>query len=83
MDGSLQPGTPARLRWHKIKSQPTDSLFKPMMHFSDNFFAEQTLLMVSNEYLGYMSDEKIIEALLNADLKDAPQKPKWVDKCFI
>ncbi len=62
-----------------IYSQPTDSLFKPMMHNSDNFFAEQTLLMVSNEKLGYMSDEAIIDTLLKTDLKDVPQKPKWVD----
>jgi serine-type D-Ala-D-Ala carboxypeptidase/endopeptidase (penicillin-binding protein 4) len=80
-DNSLYPGTPANLRWHKIKSQPTDSLFKPMMHRSDNFFAEQTLLMVSNEYLGEMSSGKIIETLLASDLKDVPQKPKWVDGC--
>jgi len=77
----LYPGTPANLRWHKIKSQPTDSLFKPMMHRSDNFFAEQTLLMVGNEYLGYLSTEKTIETLLNSDLKDVPQRPKWVDGC--
>lgn len=74
-------GTPAHLRWHKIKTQPADSLFKPMMHRSDNFFAEQTLLMVSNEYLGYMSTGKIIETLLANDLKHIPQKPKWVDGC--
>ncbi len=62
-----------------IHSQPTDSLFKPMMHRSDNFFAEQTLLMASNEHLGYMNDEKIIDTILNTDLKDVPQRPKWVD----
>lgn len=62
-----------------IRSRPSDSLFKPMMHNSDNFFAEQTLLMVSNERLGYMSDEAIIDTLLRTDLKDLPQKPKWVD----
>jgi len=62
-----------------IHSQPTDSLFKPMMHRSDNFFAEQTLLMVSNEHLGYMNDERIIDTILNTDLKDVPQRPKWVD----
>jgi len=62
-----------------IRSQPSDSLFKPMMHRSDNFFAEQTLLMASNEHLGYMSDKKIIDTLLKTDLKDLPQKPKWVD----
>ncbi len=64
-----------------IHSQPTDSLFKPMMHRSDNFFAEQTLLMASNEHLGYMSDEAMIDTLLKLDLKDVPQKPKWVDGC--
>jgi serine-type D-Ala-D-Ala carboxypeptidase/endopeptidase (penicillin-binding protein 4) len=62
-----------------IHSQPSDSLFTPMMHNSDNFFAEQTLLMVSNEKLGYMNDEAIIDTLLNNDLKDIPQRPEWVD----
>lgn len=65
--------------WHNIYSQPTDSLLKPMMHRSDNFFAEQSLLMVSNELLGVMNDEKIIDTLLKTDLKDLPQKPGWVD----
>lgn len=62
-----------------IHSQPTDSLLKPMMHRSDNFFAEQSLLMVSNEMLGYMNDEKIIDTLLKTDFKDLPQKPRWAD----
>jgi D-alanyl-D-alanine carboxypeptidase/D-alanyl-D-alanine-endopeptidase (penicillin-binding protein 4) len=62
-----------------IHSQPTDSLLKPMMHRSDNFFAEQSLLMVSNERLGFMNDEKIIDTLLKTDFKDLPQKPRWVD----
>jgi D-alanyl-D-alanine carboxypeptidase/D-alanyl-D-alanine-endopeptidase (penicillin-binding protein 4) len=62
-----------------IHSQPTDSLLKPMMHRSDNFFAEQTLLMVSNERLGVMNDEKIIDTLLKTDFKDLPQKPRWAD----
>ena len=62
-----------------IRTQPSDSLFKPMMHNSDNFFAEQTLLMASNEHMGYMSDEDMIDTLLKNDLKDIPQKPRWVD----
>ena len=64
---------------HVIHSRPVDSLFRPMMYRSDNFFAEQTLLMVSNERLGRMSDARIIDTLLNADLKDLPQRPYWVD----
>ncbi len=78
-DNSLYPGIPDHLQYHKIKSQPSDSLFKPMMYRSDNFFAEQTLLMASNEHLGYMNDAAIIDTLLKLDLKDVPQKPKWVD----
>lgn len=62
-----------------IHSQPSDSLFKPMMHRSDNFYAEQTLLMASNEHIGFMNDERIIDTILNTDLKDIPQRPKWVD----
>lgn len=65
--------------WTAIHSQPTDSLLKPMMHRSDNFFAEQSLLMVSNELLGVMNDEKIIDTLLKTDFKDLPQKPRWAD----
>ena len=62
-----------------IHSQPTDSMLKPMMHRSDNFFAEQSLLMVSNERLGMMNDAKIIDTLLKTDFKDLPQRPRWVD----
>ena len=62
-----------------IHSQPTDSLLKIMMHRSDNFFAEQSLLMVSNERLGVMNDNRIIDTLLRTDLKDLPQPPRWAD----
>ena len=62
-----------------IFSRPVDSLFKQMMFVSDNFFAEQTLQMVSNERLGFMSDTQIIDTLLKDDLKDIPSKPRWVD----
>jgi len=62
-----------------IHSQPTDSLLKIMMHRSDNFFAEQSLLMVSQQLTGTLNDRKIIDTLLNTDYKDMPQKPNWVD----
>jgi D-alanyl-D-alanine carboxypeptidase/D-alanyl-D-alanine-endopeptidase (penicillin-binding protein 4) len=62
-----------------IHSQPTDSLLRITMHRSDNFFAEQSLLMVSSTLLNVMSDRKIIDTLLKTDFKDLPQKPRWVD----
>jgi D-alanyl-D-alanine carboxypeptidase/D-alanyl-D-alanine-endopeptidase (penicillin-binding protein 4) len=60
-------------------SQPTDSVLAVMMHRSDNFFAEQLLLMTSNEKLGFMNTRRIIDTLLNNEWKDIPQRPKWVD----
>ena len=70
---------PSDAKFKTIYSRPTDSLLKPMMHRSDNFFAEQSLLMVSNELLGVMNDEKIIDTILKSDFKDLPQRPRWVD----
>jgi D-alanyl-D-alanine carboxypeptidase/D-alanyl-D-alanine-endopeptidase (penicillin-binding protein 4) len=58
-------------------TQPVDSLFL-MMHRSDNFFADQVLLMVSNERLGIMKDNRIVDTLLKTDFKGFPE-PRWVD----
>lgn len=63
----------------RFYSRPVDSMLRHMMYESDNFFAEQSLLMVSNEMLGTMNDARVIDALLRYDLKDLPQKPRWVD----
>jgi D-alanyl-D-alanine carboxypeptidase/D-alanyl-D-alanine-endopeptidase (penicillin-binding protein 4) len=35
--------------------------------------------MVSNEKLGLINDEKIIDTLLKTDLKELPQAPNWAD----
>jgi D-alanyl-D-alanine carboxypeptidase/D-alanyl-D-alanine-endopeptidase (penicillin-binding protein 4) len=60
-------------------SQATDSMLALMMHRSDNLFAEQALLMASQEHIGTMNAEKMIDTLLAADLRDIPQQPRWVD----
>lgn len=62
-----------------IRSQPADSLFRIMMHRSDNFYAEQILLMVGDKVNTGFDEEKTITTILESDLKDIPQKPKWVD----
>ncbi len=66
-------------RMMKVFSRPVDSLLRPLMHHSDNFFAEQTLLMVSEQLLGVIDDDLIIDTLLKTDFKELPQKPYWVD----
>jgi len=67
------------LPFKTVYSQPTDSMLKPLMHRSDNFFAEQTLLMVSNKVLGVMNEARIIDTILKTDFKDLPQAPRWAD----
>ena len=62
-----------------IHSQPIDSVLKPMMHRSDNFFAEQLLLMVCSKFNLPMNDERIVDTLLKTDFKELPQKPHWAD----
>ncbi|MCU0335770.1 MAG: D-alanyl-D-alanine carboxypeptidase, partial [Chitinophagaceae bacterium] len=65
--------------WRRVYSQPTDSMLKPLMHRSDNFFAEQTLLMISQQLWGYMDEDRVIDSLLRTDLQGLPQPPRWVD----
>jgi len=60
-------------------SQKSDSIFSIMMKRSDNFYAEQTLLMAANERLGYLNEQDMIDTLLHNDFADIPQKPRWVD----
>ena len=49
-------------------------MLKIMMHRSDNFFAEQSLLMASYKKLGLLNEEKLIETVLK-------KKPvsKWAE----
>jgi D-alanyl-D-alanine carboxypeptidase/D-alanyl-D-alanine-endopeptidase (penicillin-binding protein 4) len=66
-------------KWENYYSQSTDSLLKIMMHRSDNFYAEQVLLMVGNQKTGVMNDAQAIDTLLKSDMKGMPHSPRWVD----
>ncbi|MFM1794380.1 MAG: hypothetical protein RL642_765 [Bacteroidota bacterium] len=62
-----------------ISSQHRDSLLKKMMHRSDNFYADQSLLMVSQRLLKKMDESSCIQYILNNDLKGLPTQARWVD----
>lgn len=66
-------------RTYPIYSQPTDSVLRILMHRSDNFFAEQLLLMASNRLLVQMTTAGIIDTILQTDFRSLPQKPRWAD----
>jgi D-alanyl-D-alanine carboxypeptidase/D-alanyl-D-alanine-endopeptidase (penicillin-binding protein 4) len=65
--------------YRPVYSQPVDSVLKPMMHRSDNFFAEQMLMMVGQQLTGEMNDAKATDTLLKTIYADLPQKPRWAD----
>jgi serine-type D-Ala-D-Ala carboxypeptidase/endopeptidase (penicillin-binding protein 4) len=67
------------IEFKTLYSQSTDSLMKLMMFRSDNFYAEQALLMVGNELLGTMNTLKVTDTILKLAFSDLPQKPRWVD----
>ena len=60
-------------------SLPSDLVYKRMMEKSDNFLAEQILLMVSSQISNSMSSEKAINYMKSKYLKEMPQDPVWVD----
>ena len=62
-----------------IKTVPTDSLLKIMMSRSDNFFADQILLMASEQFLGNMDDAAFIDTVIKTEFIDLPQPMRWAD----
>ena len=60
-------------------SIPSDSLYKRMMNVSDNFLAEQLLILTSSTLSDTLSSENTIDYMLANQLKDIKQKPRWAD----
>jgi len=57
----------------------TDSINKRMMQESDNFLAEQLLLLASSTLSDTLNTEIAIAHMLENHLKDLKQPPRWVD----
>lgn len=60
-------------------SLPTDSVYRRMMHLSDNFVAEQLLLLCSSTRQDTLSTEWTIDYVTENYLSDLPDRPLWVD----
>ncbi|MCM0042379.1 MAG: D-alanyl-D-alanine carboxypeptidase [Algoriphagus sp.] len=61
------------------RGAPLSPLLKEMMLFSDNFIAEQVLLMISDKLFQALDSDRAIDYLLKTSLSDLPDRPKWVD----
>lgn len=62
-----------------IYSIASDSLYKRMLQKSDNFLAEQTLLMVAGKISDSLKTDIAISHIVEQHLNDLPDKPNWVD----
>lgn len=62
-----------------LRSVPADTLFTPMMHRSDNFFAEQTLMMASALLWDSINTKRLIKYVTDTYLAALPQEAQWVD----
>lgn len=75
IDYKLAQGRPH----YKLKGVKTDSLFKQMMVISDNFLAEQLLVLASDQLFDTLNISKVIDYSVENYLNDLPDKPVWVD----
>ncbi len=63
----------------KLYSLPADSVYKRMMQDSDNFFAEQLLMVCSSVFRDTLSTEWTIDYVQENYLADLPDEAVWVD----
>lgn len=62
-----------------LKGTKTNALYREMLQESNNFLAEQLLLMVSDEVFKELNTGKAIEYIKKNYLFDLPDEPQWVD----
>lgn len=67
------------LRTKTFYSAPLDTVLRRMMHQSDNFIADQLLLVCADQKLHLMRQDTIIRWMLNNPLHNLPQPPRWAD----
>src|SRR5690606_10310667 len=56
-----------------------DTLFRKLMHESDNFIAEQLLLVCAGKRYGALNTGMIIAYARDSLLAESPDRPEWVD----
>lgn len=62
-----------------LYSIPADSAYKHMLQPSDNFIAEQLLLVTSSTMGKTLNSQKVIEFMKEHYLKGMPDEPQWAD----
>ncbi|MBC8768576.1 D-alanyl-D-alanine carboxypeptidase [Arenibacter sp. BSSL-BM3] len=62
-----------------LYSVPSDSVYKRMMQVSDNFLAEQLLILSSSTLSDTLNSAKARKYILDNYLQELKQPPRWVD----
>ncbi len=65
--------------WVALGATPLDTVLRRMMHQSDNFIAEQLLLMCARQRFGTFEAEAVISWMLDSVWTAIPERPRWVD----
>ncbi len=66
-------------QWKYLYSTPLDTVLRRMMHQSDNFIAEQMLLVCAGVKFDLLQQDTMIKWMLDSTLNSLPQPLKWVD----
>lgn len=77
--GTQYQGLEKIKQWKTIYSCPIDTVLRRMMYQSDNFIAEQMLLVSAGVKFDTLQQDKMIQWMLDSCLTMLPQRPKWVD----
>lgn len=77
---TLLKEVPGNLKPEKtLYSISADSMYQRMLQVSDNFIAEQVLLLAAGEISDTLKTEIAIDHMLENHLQDLPDEPQWVD----
>lgn len=69
----------SNLTHQKLPTAKADSIYAQMMKISDNFLAEQLMVMVSDELFDSLDLSAAIQYTKDSLLQDLPDEPQWVD----
>lgn len=67
------------LTWRTIHSAPRDTVLRLMMYDSDNFLAEQLLIMASQRATNTMQQDTLIKTAVESIFNTSATPPRWVD----
>jgi len=67
------------LTWKPLNTHQEETLYKGLLHDSDNGLAEALLLMIANEYKGVFLPEVAIDSLQSRWASWLPDPLEWVD----